>query len=47
MKESDYINFEFYKEKNKREMEEKDYSIIKRHLDEYKKTYGKKNPPQK
>ena len=45
MKESDYINFEFYKKKQ--EMEEKDYSIIKRHLDEYKKTYEKKNPPQK
>lgn len=45
MNESDYINFEFYKKKQ--EMEEKDYSIIKRHLDEYKKTYEKKKPPQK
>lgn len=42
MKESDYINYEFYKKKQ--EMEEKDYSIIKRHLEEYKKTYEKKNP---
>jgi hypothetical protein len=45
MKESDYINYEFYKKKQ--EMEEKDYGIIKRHLEEYQKNYGKKNPPQK
>jgi len=45
MKESDYINKEFYDKKSK--MEEKDYGIIKRHLDEYQKNYGKKNPPQK
>jgi hypothetical protein len=45
MKESDYINYEFYKKKQ--EMEEKDYGIIKRHLEEYQKNYGKKNPTQK
>ena len=45
MKESDYINKEFYDKKSK--MEEKDYGIIKRHLEEYQKNYGKKNPPQK
>lgn len=46
MNESDYINFEFYEEKNKRE---KNYEndFIKKALEEYKKTYEKKNPTQK
>ena len=45
MKESDYINKEFYDKKSKKEI--KDYAIIKRHIDEYREKYEKKNPSQK
>jgi len=45
MKESDYINKDFYDMKSKKEI--KDYAIIKRHIDEYREKYEKSKSSQK